>query len=225
MDGGGSTAFSGFSWLGAFSTPDLIHAHPTTSKANCGEKGMKEKIVTKQNQDRMSNFAFQLMSFIISLQELFPKGIDNRIQEFGIQKGQTIVDYGCGPGRYTLRFAKQVGEEGKVYAVDVQELAIEYVKRKMNSQKIYNIIPIIADGYETGIPSHIADIVLALDMFFLMKEPSALLSEIHRIVKPDGYLILDDGHRSRNSTLGKINQCGIWILEGASHDYLRCIPK
>ncbi len=180
--------------------------------------------MTKSNQDRMPDFAFQMMSAIIALEELFPRSIDKRVAGFGIQKGQIVVDYGCGPGRYTTRFAKLVGEQGKVYAVDVQELAIEYVKRKMNSQGRKNIIPIVARGYETGIPDHSADIVLALDMFFLVKDPSALLAEIHRILRPDGLLILDDGHKSRKSTLEKINQAGNWAVKETSQDHLCCTP-
>jgi len=88
----------------------------------------------------MPNLAFQMMSAIIVLEELFPKGLDDLAAEFGIKQGQTVVDYGCGPGRYTTRFAgwRCVG---KVYAVDVQELTIEYVKRKMKSQGLENIIP------------------------------------------------------------------------------------
>jgi ubiquinone/menaquinone biosynthesis C-methylase UbiE len=161
--------------------------------------GVKTEAMTKENQDRMSNFAFQIMSAVIALEELFPQRIDQRVLGFGIQKGQTVVDYGCGPGRYTTRFAKLVGEHGKVYAVDVQELALEDVKKKMKAQGITNTIPVVAHGYETEIPDHSADMVLALDMFFLVKDPSALLAEIHRILRPDGLLILAACRRERSS--------------------------
>jgi len=40
-------------------------------------------------------------------------------------KGMTVVDYGCGPGRYSIKFAEIVGNQGLVYAVDIHELAIE----------------------------------------------------------------------------------------------------
>jgi ubiquinone/menaquinone biosynthesis C-methylase UbiE len=181
--------------------------------------------MAKVNRDRMSDFAFRMMSVVIALQELFPQGIDRRAVGFGIQNGQTVVDYGCGPGRYTLRFARQVGEHGKVYAVDVQELAIETVKRKMESQNIKNIIPILARGFDTGIPDHSVDRVLALDMFFLVNNPAALLAEIHRILHRDGLLILDDGHKPRTNTLEKLNQAGSWTIIESSKDHLRCIPK
>jgi ubiquinone/menaquinone biosynthesis C-methylase UbiE len=86
------------------------------------------------DRDRMSDFAFKMMSVIMSLKDwLFP-GLDQRIAGFGIREGMTVVDYGCGPGRYTTRSARLVGERGKVYAVDVQELALETVKQKIKTQ-------------------------------------------------------------------------------------------
>ena len=33
-----------------------------------------------------------------------------------------VIDYGCGPGRYTLPIAKLVGPKGKVFAVDRREI-------------------------------------------------------------------------------------------------------
>ena len=181
--------------------------------------------MAKGDQDRMPDFAFQIMSAVIALEELFPQSIDRRVSGFGLKKGQIVVDYGCGPGRFTIRFAKMVGDKGKVYAVDVQELALEYVKQKMKSQGIRNIVPILAHGYQTKIPDHSVDIVLALDMFFAVKNPSALLTEVHRILRPDGLLILDDGHKSRESTLEKINRSGIWKIKEANKDHLRCTPE
>ncbi len=62
-------------------------------------------------------------------------------------------------------------------------------------------------------------------MFFLVKDPTALLGEIHRILRLDGLLILDDGHKSRKSTLEKLNQAGNWEIKEAGQDHLRCIPK
>ncbi|SRR6266542_3976058 len=179
----------------------------------------------KSNQDKMPYFAFQMMSATFALKDwLFPS-VDQRVAGFGIQQGMIVVDYGCGPGRYTIRFAKLVRERGKVYPVDVQELAIETMKRKMNSLGLKNIIPVLAKGYATGLPDHSADMVFVLDMFFGVRDPSALLTEIHRSVRPTGVLILDDGHQSREKTLEKLNTSGKWEIVEASQDHLLCIPK
>jgi ubiquinone/menaquinone biosynthesis C-methylase UbiE len=181
--------------------------------------------MARGDRDRMPDLAFKMMSATFTLKDRFFPGIDKRIEAFEVVEGMTVVDYGCGPGRYTTRFSRLVGDRGKVYAVDVQELALETVKRKMQALGLSNIIPVLARGYSTDIPDQTADMVFALDMFFGVRDPAALLAEIHRIVRPEGVLVLDDGHQSRESTLEKINRSGKWEIEKESRDHLRLVPR
>ena len=53
------------------------------------------------------------------------KSTEHKLDPFNIQKGQTVVDYGSGTGRYLRKASELVGENGWVYAVDIQELAID----------------------------------------------------------------------------------------------------
>jgi ubiquinone/menaquinone biosynthesis C-methylase UbiE len=171
----------------------------------------------------MPDVAFRLMSIVMAVKDFVYPTIDRRIVAFGIRENMTIVDYGCGPRRYTTRFSSLVGANGQVYAVDVQRLAIEMLKRKMDEQDLRNIVPILAQGYKTGIPDHVADIVCAIDIFFGVREPSTFLREIHRITKPEGILIIDDGHQSRQETLLKIKASGYWRVAEETHDHLKCL--
>jgi ubiquinone/menaquinone biosynthesis C-methylase UbiE len=174
--------------------------------------------------DRMPDLAFRMMAATMAVKDrLFPT-IDERVATFRIKEGMTLVDYGCGPGRYTMRFAKLVGGQGKVYAVDVQELALEYVRRKMGHEGLSNIIPILARGYRADIADHVADMVFALDMIFGVQEPVTLLRELHRISSPAGVLIVDDGHQPRERTLHMIQASGQWRIEWQGRDHLRCSP-
>jgi hypothetical protein len=43
------------------------------------------------------------------------------LQALKVQPGQTVCDLGCGNGYHTLRLADQVGREGTVLAVDIQQ--------------------------------------------------------------------------------------------------------
>jgi ubiquinone/menaquinone biosynthesis C-methylase UbiE len=136
----------------------------------------------------------------------------------------TVVDYGCGPGRYTTRFAQLVGERGKVYAVDIHELAIKAVKAKRARLGLQNVVPVLAQGYDCGLPDHIADVVCALDMFFGIQQPSGFLTELKRITRPDGVLIIDDGHQPRVATKKKILASGVWTIAEETSDHLKCKP-
>ena len=42
------------------------------------------------------------------------------LRSLGLRAGQTIADIGCGPGFFTVPAARIVGEDGHVYAADIQ---------------------------------------------------------------------------------------------------------
>ena len=166
-----------------------------------------------------------MMSAIMALMDWLHPTVEKRSQGFGLREGMRVVDYGCGPGRYLHYYARLVGPAGSVYAVDVQPLAIEAAKRQAGRFGLGNVKPVLAQGYATGLPGQIADAVIALDIFFGLKDPSAFLQEARRICKPDGVLILDDGHESRSRTLQKVSASGLWKVAEASPDHLKLVIR
>lgn len=175
--------------------------------------------------DRMSDRSYKFMVWLFKpIDFLMPGFIDKRVSKFGIREGMNLVDYGCGPGRYTTRFARLVGEKGKVYAVDIHEIALEIVREKMVKLGLDNVEPVLAKGYDSGLPDHVADMVTAIDMFFSVHDPAAFLAELKRIAKPDGVLVIDDGHQPRAVTKAKIAAAGSWKIVQESGDHLKCTP-
>ena len=181
---------------------------------------------TNQPTEKMSDKSFRMMSLFFKIVDFFFPYIKKRLKKFGIKDGMIVVDYGCGPGRYTLPIAEMVGIKGKVYAVDIHEMALKKVQEKIRKSGIKNIETSLAkennDGeYNSGLPDNIADIVCAIDMFFIIKRPQEFLSEIQRILKPDGILIIDDGHQSRKETKQKIDRSGIFSIIEETKDHLK----
>jgi ubiquinone/menaquinone biosynthesis C-methylase UbiE len=178
---------------------------------------------TRHTEDRMSDLSYKFMNALFVIADAIYPTVDRRIPRFGIHPGMTVVDYGCGPGRYTQRFARVVGETGKVYAVDIHELAIQSVKQKIIRYNLSNVEPVLADGYHSGLPAGTADVVCAIDMFFSVHDPDAFLKELSRITKPTGFLIIDDGHQSRRTTKEKIKASGYWRIQEETSNHLKCI--
>ncbi len=59
---------------------------------------------------------------------------------------------------------------------------------------------------------------------FMIKEPIPFLKELHRLLKKDGFLILDDGHQPRELTKTKISNSKVWNITEESNDHLKCTP-
>jgi ubiquinone/menaquinone biosynthesis C-methylase UbiE len=170
----------------------------------------------------MSNASFRMMLLFFDIIDLFYPHVAKRAKRFGITEGMTVVDYGCGPGRYTVNFAAIVGEKGKVYALDIHDLAIETIKKRIAKRRLRNVQPILIVGYNSTLPDDAADVVCAIDMFFVINNPAAFLAEIKRIVKRNGILVIDDGHQPRSVTKQKILDSGLWEIFEETRDHLKC---
>jgi ubiquinone/menaquinone biosynthesis C-methylase UbiE len=143
----------------------------------------------------MPDLVFKLMVLFMKVEDLFnnPKEV---LKKIPLKRKMTVIDYACGPGRYTIPVAKIVGPEGKVYAVDIQHLAISRVKQKAISESLENIKALLVDSFDTGIPPFSADLILLIDALVLIKDRTSLFKEIYRILKPDGLLFMDASHMS-----------------------------
>jgi ubiquinone/menaquinone biosynthesis C-methylase UbiE len=124
----------------------------------------------------------------------------------------TVVDYACGPGRYTIPLAEAVGPQGRVYAIDIQPLAIEIVKKKAVSKGLANIETVLVDSYHSGIPDASADLVLLLDVIHGIHERDVLFREIHRLLKPSGLLFMDSGHASTREVKAQVEATGLFTM-------------
>ena len=178
----------------------------------------------KVPKEKMSNTSFKFMNLTFKIMDFIHPYIQKRVKTFGIKKGMTVVDYGCGPGRYTTELSKLVGEEGTVYGADIHEMALDTVQKKIGSMGLKNVETVLVKGYSCPLPDGIADKVCALDMFFMIQDPTTFLGELKRITKPEGMLIIDDGHQKRAKTKEKIMNSGHWKILEESKDHLKCKP-
>ena len=138
-----------------------------------------------------------------------PRG--NVLHEIGIKPGFQVLDFGCGPGGYILPVAKLVGESGKIFALDMNPVAILAVKSLAANNKLANIHTILSDG-ATGLPDSSIDVVLLYDDLHQFIKPEEILKELHRILKPDGILSVSDHHMNEKDITSKISGTGLFRL-------------
>ena len=149
---------------------------------------------------------------------------DKYLGSFGIKPGDMVIDYGCGPGDYIKHASEAVGEQGRVYAVDIHRTAIKLVNRMIKRSQVKNVIPVLAEGYSSKIKDNTADLIYALDMFHMIENTEAFLNELQRLIKKDGILILEDGHQKREIAREKVINSGKWIISGETERHMKCKP-
>jgi ubiquinone/menaquinone biosynthesis C-methylase UbiE len=111
------------------------------------------------------------------------------IEHIDILPGMRIADFGSGHGYYTIPFAKRVGDKGKVYALDVQEAAVEAVRSHARLNRLANVearrVNLEAD-HATGLHDNTVDMVFIANILFQAEDKPALAREAHRILTPSG---------------------------------------
>ena len=182
-----------------------------------------KKVLCGNEMDKMPDWAFRVMAFMFNVADIFssPK---KRLAPFNIRPGQTVIDYGSGTGRYLPPAAELVGSQGLVYAVDIHALAVEAAFRQIRKYNLKHVKPVQTDGKTVNIPSQAADIIYALDMFHMVKDTDRFLTELRRLIKPDGVLYLEDGHQPRSQTREKVLKPGCWEITGETKSFIKCKP-
>lgn len=171
-------------------------------------------------QRKLHNTEFRLMQGVMKLMDHVHPHVRTRAEAFGVKSGQTVVDYGCGPGRYAVELARLVGTGGKVIAVDLVEIALDETRNKLEAEGFQNFELKLAQGYDSGIADNTADIVFAIDMFHHISDTNVFLREVFRISKPDGLLILSGGHMTRTTVKTKIAKSEIWDIAEECKEFI-----
>jgi ubiquinone/menaquinone biosynthesis C-methylase UbiE len=131
-----------------------------------------------------------------------------------VKKGLVVADIGCGSGYYTFALAESVGQEGRVYAVDLNEKDIRTLEKKADILDYHNIEAHASSATDLSfIKDRSIDFVLANGLLCVMAGNRPLaLNEIKRIMKPSGKAYLSLG---MPPPLGHVNRAE-WekILEG-----------
>jgi len=165
---------------------------------------------TCQVMRQMSDFGFKAMALTFRIRDFFrPRG--EIVKEAGIKEGFHVLDYGCGPGSYVRAVSEIVGESGKVYALDIEPLAVERVKRISEKHSLKNVETILSDR-KTGVPDESIDVALLYDTFHDLGDPNGVLEELNRVLKADGVLSFSDHHMKESEIISKVTDRKLFKL-------------
>ncbi len=115
---------------------------------------------------------------------------ERMLDALGLLPGQTVADVGAGVGYHAWRLAARVGKNGRVYATDIQPQMLALLRDNLAQRGVRNVVPILATADSSGLPEQSVDLVLLVDVYHEAADPSALLRQLRRALKPSGRLVL-----------------------------------
>ncbi|MBN1866796.1 class I SAM-dependent methyltransferase [Candidatus Sumerlaeota bacterium] len=122
-----------------------------------------------------------------------------------------ILDFGCGPGGFSLAAARLVGPRGFVYALDIHPLAVESVRKSAERQGFGNTRAVLGES-TNDVPDGQFDMALLYDVLHDLPEPSGTFVELHRVLKDRGVLSVSDRHVREASILSIVTGEGHFRL-------------
>jgi len=115
---------------------------------------------------------------------------DQIIEAITLKPGQNIADIGAGGGYFSLRFAKIVGQEGKVYAVDTSPDFLEFIKKSAKDERLNNVIPTLVSEDRLDLPEKSLDFVFMRNVTHHIPNRVKYFRNLKDFLKPDGKIII-----------------------------------
>ncbi len=129
-----------------------------------------------------------------------------------IRDGETVIDFGCGTGYFTVPLLDAVGKSGRVIAVDRSPEMLEALRKKAGSRK--NLSIVLSDGLLGG-P---ADLILLCTVLHELASPGEFLRKCLASLGPEGRLAVIDWQK-KPTKMGpllshRISRAGVISMAG-----------
>lgn len=119
-----------------------------------------------------------------------PQGV---VEKLSITRGARVADLGAGGGYFTWHLAKAVGSRGTVYAVDIDEDAINMIFKEMVARGTPNVRPVRAEPHDPRLPEPV-DLVFSCDVYHDMKDRVDYFRSLASSLRPGGRVAILDFH-------------------------------
>jgi len=113
-----------------------------------------------------------------------PSGI---IEKLGLSPTDVAMDFGCGPGYFTIDLAKKAKH---VVAADISPEMLKKVKKKAEKAKVQNIQFLQSDGKKIKLQDGSLDLILLVTVYHEVGDSETVLKEFDRVLKPTGKLAI-----------------------------------
>jgi len=122
---------------------------------------------------------------------------DTVIALLEIAPGEEVADLGAGGGYFTFRLADAVGPSGRVFAVDVDDDMLAYLRDRVAAESRVNVQVVRAEPDDPQLPDGRIDLVFTCDTYHHLTDRSAYFAKLRTDLAPGARVaILDLNDRS-----------------------------
>ena len=110
----------------------------------------------------------------------------------GVEPGMVIGEAGAGEGYFTFKLSKRVGENGLVYANDIDEDDLEELRERYEDENINNIRIIVGEEDDPLFPKGELDMVIMVLVFHHLDDHVGFFKNLIPSLKPGAPVVIVD---------------------------------
>ncbi len=150
---------------------------------------------------------------------------DELIKRSGVGLNMSVLEIGCGSGGYTTFVAREVGEQGRLYALDIQARMLKQLEAKLAKEEnrdVHNIELVLGSATDLSFKDKSLDLVLLITVLREIPDRHRALQEVMRVLKPGGMLAVteflpDPDYSLMRTTIRTVTEAG-FLLDGQAGD-------
>lgn len=141
---------------------------------------------------RLILFAVASLSLFLFLGAASNEEIARLSRLMGWKAGQTIADVGAGEGEIGFAAAKAVGDAGKVYVTELDEVKKNALEDEVRDRKLKNVMVVQGAEKQTNLPDNCCDEIVLRRVYHHLTAPAEMDASLIRSLKPAGLLAVID---------------------------------
>jgi ubiquinone/menaquinone biosynthesis C-methylase UbiE len=112
--------------------------------------------------------------------------LQSLVELLKVKQGSSVADIGAGSGVITLMLAREVGDKGKVFAVDIQPEMLEMLGDKLKNRSINNVERVLSNEKNPKLKPKTVDLAIMVDVYHEFEFPYEMMLELSKSLKPNG---------------------------------------
>ena len=112
----------------------------------------------------------------------------------GVMAGTRVADIGAGDGYFTFHLAARVGGSGRVYAVDIDNNALERLKERAEREGLPQVSTVPSATDDPRLDAASVDVVLVVNAYHEFRDFDAMMRGMAAALAPGGRLAILDHH-------------------------------